>query len=100
MSIINLRRGDALVLRVTFTQDGVQYDMSGWSLAASMKYSNCTPVDLETEWIVGFDNVGRLRLSAEETQGLELGEYELSVRATSPDGDPISTTPVKIVVRD
>lgn len=100
MSIINLRRGDALVLRATFTEAGVQYDMSAWTLAASLKFSNCTPVDLDTEWVVGFVNIGRLRLSAEQTQGLELGEHELSVRVTSPDGDPISTTPVKIVVRD
>lgn len=100
MSVIDLRRGDALVLRATFTQGGADYSMSGWEIAASMKFSNCPAVDLTAAWVDGFTNVGRIRLDAEDTSGLQLGDYELNVRVTSPEGDPISTAPVTIRVRD
>lgn len=100
MAVIDLRRGDALVLRATFTQNGIDYSMSGWTIEASMKFSNCQAVDLTAAWVDGFTNVGRIRLEEENTSQLQLGDYELNVRVTSPEGDPISTTPVTIRVRD
>ena len=90
--ILSLRKGDALQVRVEFTNqsDGSEYPMTGWTIEGDMRFANCTPVDL----------VGLVTLAATETTALVVGDYELQVRATSPAGNPTSTDPIIVRVRD
>lgn len=100
--IIALRKGDALQVRVEFTNlsDGSEYPMTGWALEGSMRYANCTPVELVASWVDEPTGVGMVELDAAETDNLTVGDYELRVRATSPGGKPTSSAPVTIRVTD
>lgn len=100
--ILTLRKGDALQLRVEFTNlsDGSAYPMTGWTLEGSMRYANCTPIDLAASWTDEVTGVGLVELDAAETTDLTAGDYELRVRATSSAGKPTSSAPVTIRVED
>lgn len=100
--ILSLRKGDALQLRVEFTNlaDGSTYPMTGWELAGTMRYANCTPIDLVASWTDESTGVGLVELDAAETADLTVGDYELRVRATSPAGKPTSSAPATIRVED
>ena len=100
--ILSLRKGDALQVRVEFTNmaDGSEYPMTGWTLEGSMRYANCTPVELAASWTDEPTGVGLIELDATETANLTVGDYELRVRATSPGGKPTSSAPATIRVTD
>jgi hypothetical protein len=100
--ILSLRKGDALQVRVEFTNqsDGSEYPMTGWTIEGDMRFANCTPVDLVGTWISEATGVGLVTLAATETTALVVGDYELQVRATSPAGNPTSTDPIIVRVRD
>lgn len=100
--IIALRKGDALQVRVEFTRqsDNAEYPMTGWTLEADMRYANCTSVALTCSWIAEASGIGLLFLDDETTLELTVGDYELQVRATSPEGNPTSPDPIIIRVRD
>lgn len=102
MSIINLRKGDALSLRLTATDDaGNPYPLSGWTGEAEMSFPQCLPVDFTFEWVSQGTGVAKVKLTKEQTSALQhLGDYVMQARFISPDGDPISTAPVTIRVRD
>lgn len=100
---LELRKGDAFIVRVTFNDKttGDPYPMTGWEIEGTMRYSNCPVVELTPTWIQYTPGgIARLKLTSEETSALHVGEYELQVRSISPDGDPISTQPVTVDVRD
>lgn len=100
---LELRKGDAFIVRVTFKDKttGDPYPMTGWDVEATMRYSNCPPVDLAPTWVQFTPGgIARVKLTADESALLHVGEHELQVRAISPDGDPISTQPVTVNVRD
>lgn len=100
--ILSLRKGDALQVRVEFTNqsDGEPYPMTGWTLEGSIRYANCTPVELTATWTDEGQGVGLIELDADETTNLTVGDYELRVRATSPENKPTSSAPVTIRVTD
>lgn len=103
VAALELRKGDAFIVRVTFKDKvtGDPYPMTDWDLEGTMRYSNCPAVDLTPTWIATEPGgIARLKLTSEETSLLHVGEYELQVRAISPDGDGISTQPVTVDVRD
>jgi len=100
---LELRKGDAFIVRVTFKDKttGDPYPMTDWDLEGTMRYSNCPAVGLTPTWVATEPGgIARLKLTSEETSLLKVGEYELQVRAISPDGDGISTQPVTVNVRD
>lgn len=100
---LELRKGDAFIVRVTFKDKvtGDPYPMTGWEVEGTMRYSNCPVVELTPTWIQETPGgIARLKLTSEETSLLKVGEYELQVRAISLDGDGISTQPVTVNVRD
>ena len=100
--ILSLRKGDALQVRVEFTNqvDGTPYPMTGWVLEGSIRYANCTPVDLTASWTDEGLGVGLVELNDEQTQSLVVGDYELRVRATSPEDKPTSSAPVTLRVTE
>lgn len=100
MAIIKLRKGDDFVLRATFTSEGAPYDMSGWELESSLRYANCTPEALTVAWTDRPLGVAALSLTEIQTALLTVGEYELQLRATSPEGVTTSTVPSTVKVRD
>lgn len=100
MAIIYLRKGDDLEVSVTCTREGSPENMTGWTLEASMLYSNCAPVDLTVAWNNAAQGEAIATLDDESTMDLHVGEYELQVRAISPDGKKSSSLPVTVVVRD
>jgi hypothetical protein len=102
MAILPLRKGDTFVARATFTDDatGDPYAMDNWLIAASMLFSSCPPVELTCTWLNQPGGVAILRLPADETASLHIGEYELRVRMTTPEGDLISADPQVVQVRE
>ncbi len=101
MSIINLRKGDALAIRLTATDySDNPYPLGGWTGEASMSFPNCPPVDFAFDWISQGTGIARIKLTKEQTSALDhIGDYEMQARFISPEGDPISTSPVTIRVR-
>ena len=100
MAIIKLRKGDDFALRASFTSEGVPYDMSGWEIESSLRYANCTPTPLATAWTDQPTGIAGISLTEIETMLLTVGEYELQIRATSPEGVSTSTAPSIVRVRD
>ncbi len=102
MAIIDLRRGDALSLRVTLSDtDNPSRDWSAWEVEADISFSNCPPIELTTTWLDHPGGVAKVKITAEESADLQhLGDYKLRVRLTDPDGDPISTKPETVRVAD
>lgn len=100
MAIIPLRRGDDFVVTARFTTDGDPQDMTGWTLEATLRYANCTPVELATEWTDEIGGVAAITLGDTDTPNLAIGEHELQVRAISPAGVRSSSRPVTVEVRD
>lgn len=102
MAIIDLRRGDALSLRVTLSDsDNPSRNWSEWEVEADIAFSNCSPVDFSVEWLDHSGGVAKIRLSPEQSSGLNhVGDYRLRVRLIDPSGDPISTKPETVRVSD
>lgn len=102
MPIIDLRRGDALSLRVTLSDtEAPTRNWSEWEVEADMTFSNCAPVEFETTWLDRPGGVAKIKINAEQSSALQhLGDYRLRVRLIDPDGDPISTKPETVRVAD
>ena len=100
ITVMDLRRGDDLALRVEFTNNGNQYAMTDWEVEASLFFNGCNKADLVFEWIDQNIGVGRVTMSEEDTQDLLVDDYELRIRATSPDGYTVSSPPVTIRVSE
>lgn len=97
---LTLRRGDTFVASAEFTASGVAQDMTGWTLEATLQFSNCTPVDLVTSWVDQDGGIAQVRLSHEDTPDLHIGEHTLRIRAIAPSGDRNSCNPVTVKVMD
>lgn len=95
MAIIDLRKGDALSLRVTLSDtEAPSRDWTTWEIEASMSYALCSEVNFEVTWLDHPGGVAKIRLDAAATEALtHEGDYKLRVRVIDPDGDPISTKP-------
>jgi hypothetical protein len=102
MSIIHLRKGDALSIRLSATEiDGDPYPLPGWTCEAEMQFANCSPVAFGFEWVSQGTGVAKINLTAAQTAQLaHVGDYLMQARFISPEGEPISTSPVTIRVRD
>ena len=102
MPTVPLRRGDDLALRATFADkaSGAAADLTGWGIVASLRFSNCTPVDLAASWSSPITGEALIELPDIETANLKLGEHVLRVRLTNPAGVDVSAPSVIIVVTD
>lgn len=100
MAVLNLRKGDDLMLVASFTSASSAHDMTGWIVMAQIAYSNCTPVDLTVTWTDAATGEAVVSLTEEKTLQLHVEDYLLQIRAVSPDGVTISTMPTTIRVRD
>lgn len=102
MPIIDLRRGDDLSLRATFTTEiNMPANLTGWTLEASLRFPDCgTTTPITTEWIDAAGGVASVLYSDADTLSLEVGDYELRVRAISPLGEATSAPAVTIRVTD
>jgi len=95
---LTLRRGDTFVANAEFAVNGVAQDMTGWTLEATLQFSNCAPVELSVSWVNQIGGVAQVRLSHEDTDDLHVGDHDLRVRAINPSGDRSSCNPVVVKV--
>lgn len=100
MAVLPLRRGDTFVVNAAFKVSNVAQDMTGWTLEASMQFSNCDAIALTPSWVSQAGGTAKFRLSHEETATLEIGEYLLQVRTINPSGDRSSCAPMTVRVRE
>lgn len=102
MPTLQLRRGDDLAYRATFTDktSGDAADLSGWDVAASLQFSNCTPIPLAASLSSPSSGEALIELPDTETTNLKLGEHTLRVRLTNPAGVDVSAPSVIIQVAD
>ena len=100
MAIIHLRKGDTLSVQANFTEAGVEYDMTGWTVTAQMSYANCTPVDCAVTWPDQAGGLALVSLTEDETSALHADDYLLQIRAVAPDGSSTSSPPATVRVRE
>lgn len=102
MPTIPLRRGDDLAYRATFTDKatGDAADLTGWGIAASLQFSNCTPIPLVVTETSPASGEVLIELAETETARLKLGEHALRVRLTNPAGVDVSAPSVIIELTD
>jgi hypothetical protein len=99
----DLRRGDDFEVAVDCFDSvtGDPLNMTGWSVEATLQFSNCPPVEMTHAWVVQASGRSKVSLTDEQTAGLtHVGEYTLQARAISPSGKKSSTLPSKVAVRD
>lgn len=99
----DLRRGDdfEVALDCYDSETGDPLNMAGWSVEATIQYSNCPPVTMTHAWVNQALGQSKVSLTDEQTEGLShVGEYTLQARAISPSGKKSSTLPSKVAVRD
>lgn len=102
MPFIELRRGDDLALDISFTDraSGDEANLTGWGIEASMVKEPCPPVDLTATFVSEVSGEASVEHPANETESLEIGEYQMRVRLTSPDGKKTSSKSAIIHVID
>jgi hypothetical protein len=102
MPTIPLRRGDDLALKATFTDkvSGEAADLTGWSISATMRFSNCPPVELTAAFVSPSTGEAGIELPDTETLNLKVGEHTLRVRLTNPAGVDVSAPSAIILVAD
>jgi hypothetical protein len=97
---IDLRRGDDLSLRLTFSQEGVGRDMTGWTVTATTMDSSRVVTPLVVSWLDQTTGAGRITLDEEATAALKLGLHSVRVRVQSPDGVTTSSRVKPMEVTD
>lgn len=102
MPTIPLRKGDDLALKATFTDkvSGEAADLTGWSISATLQFSNCTPVELTASFASPSTGEASVELADTETARLQVGEHNLRVRLTNPAGVDVSAPSAIILVAD
>lgn len=97
---LTLRRGDTFVAQAAFSEGGIPQDMTDWEVEATLQYAACGPVVLDVDWGDQVGGIAVVTLGHEETQGLQIGDHVLRVRAINPQGHRTSCNPVMVKVSD
>lgn len=100
MPTMNLRRGDDFVVAFKATFESADKDITGYAVAATLRYANCTPVDMTVNLTNELTGDGELVLDETQTADLQIGTHVLQMRVTSPSGRGSSSLPVTVEVRD
>lgn len=102
MPIISLRRGDDLALKAKFSDKvtNADADLTGWSVSATLQFSNCPPVELTASFVSPSTGEASVELADTETAKLQVGEHNLRVRLTNPAGVDVSAPSAIIAVAD
>jgi hypothetical protein len=100
--ILAFRKGDRRTFQVAFTNrsDGEPYSMTGWAIEASMRFPECQTIDLECDWTDVANGVAEVVIDdIDDALHLQVGDYELHIRASKANDDSISSGPYTIRVR-
>ncbi len=100
MPTINLRKGDDLIVAFKCTFEGDGKDIAGYTIEATLRYANCTPVSMTVNVTAAATGDGELVLDETQTPNLQVGTHLLQMRVTSPSGRTSSGLPVPVEVRD
>lgn len=89
MRRIPFKRGDTFLLRCTLQSEGIS-DWSGWALpSAQVRYRDTLVSTLSAVWLDHAAGVYTLR--ADTTQAWPVGDLQVDVQYTSPEGLVVST---------
>jgi hypothetical protein len=102
MPFMELRRGDDLALDIEFSDraTGDDANLAGWGIEASMVKEPCLPVDLTATFVSAVSGTALIEHPGTETESLEIGEYQMRVRLTSPNGKKTSSNSAIIHIID
>lgn len=97
---IELRRGDDLLYKMSFSEGGVPKSMVGWTVSALTMDSSKVKTPLVVSWADQSAGDAVLSLDEVASAALKLGLHSVRVRVQSPTGDTTSSRVVPMEVTE